>query len=297
VARKKVQILSVKSAKKLIDIIAAASVFLKDITVKATLADSGNIRILDMQQYGLKLTTRYNQVSFDYDQGFNIPFACKEIVYPTVLSDSDLEDMELNPEAAGEGKGADGTSIATMLGKIFGADYHDMILNGDTDLALVADPDTPAEYRQNMLRQVDGYIAQLDTASRVIKSATHDTIKKEIAALYAKYAEDDLITTSTKMYMGQADYLAAWQAVTSTTKDLIIKDNVLYYITTEIKPISRMNHLLIGDPAAMQVRIKREIGLETQRSIEHRGYKYLMGLRADAIFVKELFRALEHTSA
>ena len=184
-----------------------------------------------------------------------------------------------------------------MLGKIFGADFHDLILNGNTDLAEVAEPATAAEYRQNMLRQIDGYIEKLDDASRIVKDATLTTIKLELAHLHGLYAADDLITDQTKIYMGRSDYYSAWRAVTTTTKDLTIQNNKLFYIDTEIVPISRMSHILIGDPASMQVRIKRDIALETQRSIEHRGYKYALGLRADAIFVKELWRGLEHTSA
>ena len=72
-------------------------------------------------------------------------------------------------------------AIALMLTKIFGLDFQDMTLNGDTSLAEVATPTTPAHYRQNMLRQMDGYLKKLDAAGRIIKDASHDTIKKEIA--------------------------------------------------------------------------------------------------------------------
>ena len=295
--KRNVKVLGAKAAKKFIHLVAGSTAFLESITVKPTVSPSGNVRIMDMQNYGLTLTTRYNQVSFDYDQGFNIPFAVKELVYPTILSDSDLEDMEIDPANMEKMSGEGGKAIAEMLAKIYALDLQDIALNGDTELALVADPSTPAEYRQNMLRQMDGYIEKLDDDSRIIKSATHDTIKKEIAALYEVYADDDLITSATRLWMGQADYLAAWKAVTSTTKDLIIKDQKLYYITTPIVPISRMNHLIIGDPAAMQIRVKNDPSIETDRSLEHRGFKYLLATKADPIFVKEIFRGLEHTSA
>ena len=90
--------------------------------------------------------------------------------------------------------------------------------------------------------------------------------------------------------------LSAWKAVTNTSKDLIIKDGKLYYITTEIVPVSRFNHLLIGDSEALQLRIFRDIIIENQRSLEHRGYKYLIETRADGIMVTEIFRGLEHTT-
>jgi hypothetical protein len=290
------KVLGTKAGKKFIHLIAGSTEFLQSITVKPTVSSSGNVRILDMQNYGLILTARYDQLSFDFSQGFNIPYAVKELVYPTMLSDSDLEDMEINPDEMEKLSGEGEEAISEMLAKIYSLDLQDIALNGDTSLAEVASPTTPAEYRQNMLRQMDGYLEKLDNDSRIIKDATHDTIKKEIEALYTAYADDDLITSATRLWMGQADYLKAWKAVTDTTKDLIIKDNKLYYITTPIIPISRMNHLIIGDPAALQVKVQVNPSIETARSIEHRGYKCLLGMKADPIFVKEIFRGLEHTT-
>ena len=293
-AKKKIT-LGTESSKKWIMFVAGSTPFLKSIPVVRSNSATGNVRILDAQNYGLKVTSRYNQVSFDYDQGFNVPFSCKEIVLPIVISDSDLEDMGINPAGMENINSGDGKAIAEKLGLLYGLDLQDMILNGDTSLSEVTDPSTPAEYRQNMLRQIDGYIKILDDASRIIKDASLDTIKKEIAKLYETYANDDLITINTKIWLGNADYLSAWKAVTSTAKDLTIKDGKLYYITTELVPVSRFNHILIGDPQALQVRIFRDVNIENQRSLEHRGYKYLLGTRADAIMVKEIFRGLEHT--
>ena len=294
-AKQKVK-LSNASAKQWIMFVAGSTPFLKGIPVKQSMSATGNVRILDAQNYGLKVTSRYNQVSFDYDQGFNVPFSCKEIVLPVVLSDSDLEDMGIEPGSQESMGSANGKVIAEKLALLYGLDLQDLILNGDTSLSEIPDPSTPAEKRQNMLRQMDGYIKKLDDASRIIKDASLNTIKKEIAELYETYANDDLITTNTKIWMGNADYLSAWKAVTNTSKDLIIKDGKLYYITTEIVPVSRFNHLLIGDSEALQLRIFRDIIIENQRSLEHRGYKYLIETRADGIMVTEIFRGLEHTT-
>jgi hypothetical protein len=295
--RKKVNLLSQLAAKQFIHLIAGSAELLKAITVKPTTSDSGNIRILDMQQYGLTLTTRYNQVSFDYDQGFNIPFSCKELVYPIVLSDSDLEDMGLDPHSPENFTGTGGKAIAEMLARIYGKDFQDLILNGNEDLSeVVGESLTATQMRQNMLRQMDGYIMKLDDDDRVVKDSELSDVEDEVDALYELYMADQLITPATRLYMPMTDWLALYKEYDANKKTIVIQDKKLFYVNTECLPMPGLNHLLIGDPAAMQVRIKSEITLESQRSLEHRGYKYLMGTRADAIFVKELFRALEHTT-
>ena len=96
--------------------------------------------------------------------------------------------------------------------------------------------------------------------------------------------------------MSHSDYVQAWQAVNDTSKDLMIRDNMLYYISTPIISVSNMSHLLIGDPEAMQIRIQTNPTLENARSIDHRGFKCLLGMKADSIFVIEIFRGLEHTA-
>ena len=109
------KVLGTKAGKKFIHLIAGSTEFLQSITVKPTVSSSGNVRILDMQNYGLILTARYDQLSFDFSQGFNIPYAVKELVYPTMLSDSDLEDMEINPDEMEKLSGEGEEAISEML--------------------------------------------------------------------------------------------------------------------------------------------------------------------------------------
>lgn len=292
----KVNVLSGKLAQRFIDTIAAATDFLKEISVKGTEQSSGNITLLDVEDYGLVIpTNRQTGVTFAVDANQTVAFATAEICYPKIISDSDLEDMGINPASMENINAGDGKLIADLLATAFGKNLQDLIINGDDSLGSVAG-------RQDMLRQKDGIFAALSTASQVIASATHDTVVKEVAALYEAYIALGHHSSFDKIYVGFTQWAGLIKLASKTTYQLTYANGKLYYIDTEVKPISRMTNnagayqMLIGNPNAVLGRIKREIKIEIERSLEYRGWKYLIDTRIDWPVLTDYFYGLTHTT-
>jgi len=291
----KIAVLSGEKAQKWIDSIVANNDFLKSIRVSGTEQNSGVITMLDSEDYGLVIpTNRKTAVSFAVDDDRTVAFECKEIVYPKLISDSDLEDMGISPANMENLNSADGKKIADILAKAFGKNLQDLVLNGDTTITGTG--------RKAMLLQKNGVLKAMDTASQLIASATHDTVLKEIAALYEAHIANEHHTPDDKIYVGSQQWAQLVKVATTTSHQLTYANGKLYYIDALVVPISRMidadsvYNMLIGNPMAVMAKIKREIKIEIGRSMEYRGWKYLISTRIDWPILTEYFYGLKHTT-
>ena len=293
----KIAVISGEKAQKWIDTIAAETAFLKSIRVSGTEQNSGNVTMLDTEDYGLVIPSdRQTAVDFSVDGNRTVAFSLSEIVYPKMISDSDLEDMGINPAGMESLNSGDGKKIADTLAKSFGKNLQDLILSGDDELSGAAGS------RANMLSQKDGIFVALSGASQLIASATHDTTLKEIAALYEAHLANEHHSPEDKIYVGWTQWAELVKAATTTSHQLTYANGKLYYIDTLVVPTSRMINgsdvyqMLIGNPRAVVAKIKREIKIEIERSIEYRAWKYLIQTRVDYPILTEFFYGLTHTA-
>jgi len=292
----KITVLNGQKAQKWIDTIVAKNDFLKAIRVAGTEQNSGNVTMLDTEDYGLVLpTNRQTAVTFSMETSRTIAFDCKEIAYPKLISDSDLEDMGISPAAMENLNAGDGKKVADVIGTAFGKNLQDLIINGDESASGTG--------RTAMLAQKDGIVALLDDASQVITDSSYNTVLKEIAALYEAHIANEHHTPDDAIYVGWSQWAQLVKVATTTSHQLTYANGKLYYIDALVIPTSRMTNaggvyqMLIGNPKAVVAKIKREIIIEIARSIEYRGWKYLITTRIDWPVLTEFFYALTHTTS